>query len=422
MSDDDAPDSRKAPAVGSVGPIVPQGYLNNLLGAYGNVLSAVGAKTQQFTDPLTKGADAVGPYMLGKGLDWLVGQPARAGGQAFTDWSQGYKPVDFSESLTNPSVNREQLLGVAQGIPPLAPFAKAVPGALKTGTEEFLRGIPRSHIQDFMPYGKAHPPQSTGDYVYHATSKARANAMRPTATGSGGLKASRTQRSYFSRSAENAWGFAPHDELDPVLLRIRADKHPFKTVGGHIYSESTIHPRHIEYMAGDGTWQPLVYPARKIRRVTHSAPASRYGPAWKQHTYQIGKGEFRPEHGFDAPDSNLRVYEKPAGTGYSRGLTRAKGKTMVGGAWTEPDKRGRDLMKANMKKAMFETWRRGQRFQSDRSVSRAQQLSYLSMQEDGFRVIEHPNHKLPDGTKVADSESPHGVYEILPPLKRRERE
>ncbi|HXI67401.1 MAG TPA: hypothetical protein VNH41_05645 [Steroidobacteraceae bacterium] len=131
-------------ATGSVGPIAPN-LPHRILGATGDLLSTVGDATRGWAASMRATADPK-TQLFGHALDTLIGQPAQAGGEGFHDWSQGFAPIDFTGSVTNPLVNREQLMNVAQGAGLLAPFAAAVPGALRDASIDFVRGIPVSRI------------------------------------------------------------------------------------------------------------------------------------------------------------------------------------------------------------------------------------------------------------------------------------
>jgi hypothetical protein len=78
---------------------------------------------------------------------------AKASGQALTDWSQGFPPIDFSESWTNPTVNRQQLWDVIQGVLPLSEFAGPVAAAARE-----TAGTPTSWLDVFHGSRHTFPP------------------------------------------------------------------------------------------------------------------------------------------------------------------------------------------------------------------------------------------------------------------------
>jgi len=164
---------------GTIGP--PQygpgamGMFHHLLGIYGGILSGAGSAGEAL------GASMQGsPFPLyqvaGKALRSFSQQGSEYG-KAYTDWSQGYAPMDFSESLTNPVVNREQLMNVIRGAVPAARVAQAIPGAVRDASRDFMEGIPQGFPGITAYHGTPH--------IFEPTPKNPLGEFNPEKIGSG---------------------------------------------------------------------------------------------------------------------------------------------------------------------------------------------------------------------------------------------
>lgn len=132
-----------------IGPIQPQSLIDRLLFQYGNLLARGGSGINQLAT-----AANVGPRgPLYENALRLVGQDLTAGGNALRDWGMGFTPV--RGSMTNPVVNRNQLIDAASGLFPVADVAGKIPGAVRHAAKDFaeaaVRGVSRIAPESKMP-------------------------------------------------------------------------------------------------------------------------------------------------------------------------------------------------------------------------------------------------------------------------------
>jgi hypothetical protein len=130
-----------------------------MLGNYGQMLSGVG----NLGEAAAQRMQANSPFGRSEPLAAVVRfitQPFNDSGQAFTDWSQGFAPIQSTGNPTQPLVNQQQLVNVAQGAMPAFRFARAVPGAVRDAAADFAEGSAMSGSPMVAFHGTPHvfPP------------------------------------------------------------------------------------------------------------------------------------------------------------------------------------------------------------------------------------------------------------------------
>lgn len=180
-------------AVAELRPIERESILQKILGGYGDALSWSGNKAGKIAKAIRP---VTGPTMLMRDALNHTGRSLADSGEAFRDWSAGFSPVDMSESVTQPAVNRQQLADVIGGLPPLAEVSRAAPGAVRSAARDFVRaqieGVPRITAYHGTPHefenfdlskvGSGEGAQAFGHGLYFAESPGVAGTYR-TATG-----------------------------------------------------------------------------------------------------------------------------------------------------------------------------------------------------------------------------------------------
>lgn len=147
----DATDALARRYMGTIGPIERRGLLAKGLGAYGDVLDSTAGKVSALASwfgsvPLPKNA------LYAQALQSIATGLKESGG-AFRGWSNGFSP--FRGDPRNPVVDRNQLVGILGGLPPVAQVARGVPGAVKHAARDFaeatVSGLPHMAARKPVP-------------------------------------------------------------------------------------------------------------------------------------------------------------------------------------------------------------------------------------------------------------------------------